>query len=249
FEIRSLERGVRVVNRSPEYPYNVHTVRVRLRLAVELPAMGFKTLKVERKAGAEVKHPELYAGNNWIENRYFKVRAVDGRIEIFDKSLEETVVHDFEDSGDRGDEYNFCPVDGESPIRTANWYWDARTITHAGNSLRMTLTANWRLPGHLFEDRSSRIGSAPLPISVEVSLHAGVRRVEFETAVTNVSRDHRFRAAFKTPGAIARTHADTAFGWVTRSSHVPQKDWAETPMGTFPMVNQVLVDRPLGQIG
>jgi alpha-mannosidase len=249
YEVRSSERGVRVVNRSPEYPYNVPTVKLRLRLAVELPALGFRTLKVERKAGASVQHPELYAGNNWIENRYFKVRAVDGRLEIFDKSLEETFVHDFEDAGDRGDEYNFCPVDGETPIRTSNWYWDNREIAHAGNSLRMTLTANWRLPGHLFEDRGSRIGSAPLPITVEVSLHAGVRRVEFETTVTNVSRDHRFRAAFKTPGAIAQTHADTAFGWVTRSSQVPEKDWAETPMGTFPMVSQVLVDRPLGQAG
>jgi alpha-mannosidase len=249
FEIRAIERGVRVVDQAAGAASHVPTVRVRLRLAVELPALGFRTLKVERVAGAEVKHPELYAGNNWIENRYFKVRAVDGRIEIFDKSLEETVVHDFEDSGDRGDAYNFCPVDGESPIRTGNWTWDAREITHAGNSLRMTLTANWRLPGHLFEDRSSRIGSAPLPITVEVSLHAGVRRVEFETTVTNVSRDHRFRAAFKTPGAIARTHADTAFGWVTRASRAPEKAWTETPVGTFPMVNQVLVDRPLGQIG
>lgn len=245
FEIRSIERGMRI----GESDAHVPTVRARLRLAVELPALGFRTLKVERKAGAEVRHPELYAGNNWIENRYFKVRAVDGRIEIFDKSLEETVVHDFEDSGDRGDTYNVCPVDGESPIRTGNWTWDAREITHAGNSLRMSLSANWRLPGHLFEDRSSRIGSAPLPITVEVSLHAGVRRVEFETTVTNVSRDHRFRAAFKTPGAIARTHADTAFGWVTRDSQVPERAWAEPPMGTFPMVHQVLVDRPLGQIG
>ncbi|MNS55383.1 Mannosylglycerate hydrolase [compost metagenome] len=245
FEIRSIERGVRVAGDAAHVP----TVRVRLRLAAELPALGFRTLKVERQAGAEVNHPELYAGNNWIENRYFKVRAVDGRLEIFDKSLEETVVHDFEDSGDRGDAHNYCPVDGEGSIRTGNWTWDAREITHAGNSLRMTLTANWRLPGHLFEDRSSRIGSAPLPITVEVSLHAGVRRVEFETAVTNVSRDHRFRAAFKTPGAIARTHADTAFGWVTRASQVPEKTWAETPVGTFPMVHQVLVDRPLGQIG
>jgi alpha-mannosidase len=249
FEIRSLERGVRVVNRSPEYPYNVNTVKVRLRLAVELPAMGYRTLRVSREAGASVKHPELYAGSNWIENRFFKVRAVDGRIEIFDKSLEETFTHYFEDQGDRGDEYNFCPVEGESPITTANWYWDTRDIVHAGNSIAMKLTANWRLPGHLFDDRTSRIGSAPLPIEVEVTLHAGVRRVEFQTAVTNVSRDHRFRAAFKTPGAIEATHADTAFGWVTRSSHVPEKDWAEKPMGTYPMVSQVLVDRPLGQAG
>lgn len=239
-EIRACERGVRRIEGA-----NVPTATLRLRLAVELPALGYRTLRVERKAGASVQHPELYAGNNWIENRYFKVRAVDGRIEIFDKSLEETFVHDFEDAGDRGDTFDFCPVDGETPIRTSNWYWDNREISHAGNSLRMTLTANWRLPGHLFEDRGSRIGSAPLPISVEVSLHAGVRRVEFETTVTNVSRDHRLRAAFKTPGAIAQTHADTAFGWETRASHAGECDWSETAS----MVSQVLVDRPLGQAG
>ncbi|HEY9724656.1 MAG TPA: glycoside hydrolase family 38 C-terminal domain-containing protein, partial [Oscillatoriaceae cyanobacterium] len=249
FEILAQERGVRVVNRSPEYPYNVPVVKLRLRVVAAVPALGYRTLKIERAPGGTATHPELYVGNHWIENRFFKVRAVDGRVEIFDKALEETIVHHFEDAGDRGDEYNFCPVDGDAVLSSASWHWDVKEIVEAGSTLRMRLKATWALPGGLFEDRLTRVGLEPLEIALDVRLHAGVRRVEFETHVTNRSKDHRFRAAFRLPGAIPRTTADTAFGWVTRDSAVPEKPWAEKPMGTYPMVSQVVVDRPTGSAG
>ncbi len=247
-EVLALERGVRVVNRSPEYPYNVATARATVRLAASLPALGYRTLKLSRSPLADQRVAELKAGADWIENRWFRVQAVPGGVAIHDKVLGETVVHHFEDRGDRGDEYNFCPVEGEAPLSSRAWAWDGVSVEAAGSGLRLALAADWALPAGLAADRKRRTGETRFGVALAVTLTAGVRRVDFALACSNFSEDHRFRAAFKLPGAIAETTADTAWGFVTREARVPEKRWAEKPMGTFPMTSQVHVARPNGRV-
>ena len=243
-----VERGVRVVNRSPEYPYNVATARATVRLATALPAFGYRTLKLSASPLAAAREPELRHGADWIENHHFRVTAVAGGVTILDKALGETVTHWFEDRGDRGDEYNFCPVEGEAPWSSRAAAWHEVRASVSGPVVTLTLAGDWALPAELAADRKRRVGEAPCFVGLVVTLAAGVRRVDFAAAVGNASADHRLRAAFKTPGAIAETMADTAWGFVTRSSQVPHKDWAEKPMGTFPMTSQVHVARPGGQV-
>ena len=247
-DVLSLERGVRVVNRSPEYPHNVATARATVRLAASVPALGFRTLKLGRSPLAAPRAAELRYGADWIENRFFRVKALPGGVEILDRALGETVVHHFEDRGDRGDEYNFCPVEGETPLSSRAWPWDGVAVTLDGAGLRLELAADWALSAGLAPDRSRRDGESRFGVALAVTLTAGIRRVDFALACSNFSEDHRFRAAFKLPGAIAETTADTAWGFVTRDSRVPERRWAEKPMGTFPMTSQVHVARPAGRV-
>jgi alpha-mannosidase len=247
-EVVALERGVRVVNRSPAYPYNVATARATVRLAASLPPLGFRTLKVSRSPLAAPREAELRHGADWIENRHFRVKALPGGVEILDKALGETVVHTFEDRGDRGDEYNFCPVEGEAPLSSRESAWDGVRVEASGASLRLELLADWMLPAGLSADRKRREGEVRFGVALAATLTAGVRRVDFQLACSNFSEDHRFRAAFRLPGAIAETIADTAWGFVTRDARVPEKAWAEKPMGTFPMASQVHVARPGGRV-
>ncbi len=237
YEILSMEHGSR-----PDADGEVPTVTLRIRLVATLPPLGYRTLKIERELGDQPRHPELYHGSDWIENRYFKVRILAGGIELFDKTLEERIVHTFEDRADQGDADAFMALPGDDPVDSLTWEWDSWQIVHAGSSLRLLLKGTWALPQGLSQNRTERDGNAPLHVQMAIALHAGIRRVEVETTFANRSGDHRLRAAFQTPDAIEQTHADTAFGWVTRSSLTPERS-------TFPMQSQVLIERPEGLAG
>lgn len=237
YEILSLERGSRL---APEG--EIPVAHLRIRCLAKLPPLGYRTVKIERQVGDQPRHPELYHGSDWIENRYFKVRILAGGVEIFDKTLEERVVHTFEDRADMGDAHAFRPVAGDEPVDSLTWEWDTWQIVHAGSSLRLLLKGTWALPQGLSADRTRREGNSPLHVQMAIALHAGVRRVDLESTIANRSGDHRLRAVFQTPDAIERTHADTAFGWVTRNTFAPGEN-------VFPMHSQVLIERPEGLAG
>jgi hypothetical protein len=237
YEILSLEHGSR-----PSGDGEIETVTVRLRLLAMLPPLGYRTLKIERELGDQPRHPELYHGSDWIENRYFKVRILAGGIELFDKTLEERIIHTFEDQADQGDALAFMPLPGDAPVDSLTWEWDSWQIVHAGSSLRLLLKGTWALPQGLSQSRQERDGNAPLHVQMAIALHAGVRRVDVTTTFANKSGDHRLRAVFQTPDAIEQLHADTAFGWVKRDCLAPEQ-------AAFPMQSQVLIERPEGLAG
>lgn len=237
YEILAQERGSRPSNEG-----EVATVTLRIRFLATLPPLGYQTLKIERQVGDQPRHPELYHGSDWIENRYFKVRILAGGIELFDKTLEERIVHTFEDCADQGDALAFMPLPGDEPVDSLTWEWDSWQIVHAGSSLRLLLKGIWALPQGLSADRTQRDGNAPLHVQMAIALHAGIRRVDVESTFVNKSGDHRLRAVFQTPDAIEQTHADTAFGWVKRDTLTPDGH-------IFPMQSQVLIERPEGLAG
>jgi alpha-mannosidase len=236
YELLDATPGVRSINRSPLYPLNVACTHVKIALVADLPAMGSCFLQIERAGGVAAAPAE-------VENEFFRVEPVPGGVRILDKATGEVVHHGLEDGGDRGDEYNFCPVEGETPA----WLgaWDHEEATRSGRTVRLKLRGTWAIPRGLAGDRRARLGTVEVPVALEVALHDGLRRVDFTLDVDNAAEDHRLRAAFRLPQEVTATRADTAFGWVERASAVPTRDWPETPMGTFPMVGQVHV----GELG
>ncbi|MBM3269792.1 MAG: hypothetical protein FJZ01_19340 [Candidatus Sericytochromatia bacterium] len=268
-EVEVLARTVRAVNRDGDWSYNVPAARLRVRGIAELPALGWRAFQVAVRNGPPEPAPDLGAGDDWIENAYFRVRAVPGGVELLDKTLGEAAVHFLEDGGDRGDEYNFCPVAGEAswtstdmapgapvpPARAEHDHWSlpgarrwGKVAAHAGPACaRLNLQAEWPLPAGLAGDRRARAGLAELGVRLDVTLHAGLAEVAFRLSVCNRSRDHRLRAGFRLAGEVAQTQADTAFGWVARPVAIPPRDWAEPPTGTFPLVSHVAVSRPAGR--
>lgn len=239
YEILSAKHGSRPATDGTEG--FVPTVTVRIRLLALLPPLGYRTLKIERQMGDQPRHPELYHGADWIENRYFKVRILAGGIELFDKTLEERVIHTFEDQADRGDALAFMALAGDAPVDSLTWEWDSWEIVHAGSTLRLILKGTWALPQGLDAARVARDGNAPLHVQMAIALHAGVRRVDVATTFANRSADHRLRAVFQTPDAIEQIHADTAFGWVKRDCLAEK--------AAFPMHSQALIERPEGLAG
>ncbi|MGE5618492.1 MAG: glycoside hydrolase family 38 C-terminal domain-containing protein, partial [Sphingomonadaceae bacterium] len=168
-------------------------------VSVEVAAFGASRLRLEKGTGRGATGARL-VGERALENEYYRVEVLDdGTLDVLHKPTGRRLAgaHWFEDEADRGDEYNFCPVEGGST-------WDSRRdpVKVRGGlggpavaSLTMEIGA--RLPSGLRADRRGRLSArVACPIGVEVRLVAGVDRVEFSTTVVNRARDHRLRVVF-----------------------------------------------------
>jgi alpha-mannosidase len=200
-------------------------------------AAGFGATSIRLRSGRSQVDGARQAGYRAIENEHYRVGVLaDGTLEILHKASGRKLVggHWFEDVADRGDEYNFCPVDGDTP-------WDSRQhMVRVRPGLRgpavasLLLEIEAHLPSGLRADRRARRRSTvACPIRVEVRLVAGVERVEFVTDVENRAEDHRLRVGFPA-GPATEVRAEGHYVVLHRPAGVPAHgpDWKEPPSAT-----------------
>jgi alpha-mannosidase len=122
----------------------------------------------------------------------------------------------FEDDGDRGDEYNFDPVgDGSTIVNPVSI--SASVVENGPVRKRIKLSMTFDVPASLTADRRARSSEFErLEIALTATLHAGLDRLDFIAEVTNRSRDHRIRAALRTPVVASDAVHDTSFGVIRR---------------------------------
>jgi alpha-mannosidase len=150
----------------------------------------------------------------------------------------------FEDVGDVGDEYNYCPPAADRRFTNA----DARVLgirrVHAG-PLRATFAIDLELPlpASATADRRGRdADSRNVQTTIEATLDAGSPRIGLVVSVENTVRDHRLRMLFPTGAAHVETaRADTAFDVITRPARreVPATIRNEAPVSSAPMTSFV----------
>ena len=137
-----------------------------------------------------------------IENEFFVVEAEsDCTLTLTDKRDGSVYpgLNRFMDTGDRGDEYNYCPVESEShPTRQTIKLWGVR-INRGEVRQTLELAIEMTVPSQLNPDRKSRsTESAALDIVTRISLSPGLPRVDIHTEVENNASDHRLRVHFST---------------------------------------------------
>src|SRR5258708_40327688 len=92
-----------------------------------------------------------------------------------------------------------------------------RVLDEYPNRRRIALTITFDLPAALAIDRRSRsLERERLTIELCATLYSGLDRVDFIADVNNPARDHRLRAALRTPITAADAVHDTSFGVVRR---------------------------------
>jgi mannosylglycerate hydrolase len=187
------------------------------------------------------------AGERSAENERLRVSVNDdGTFEVTDKTTGVTYrrVGSFEDVGDVGDEYNYCPPDVDGRVTSA----DAR-VTRIARVSAGPLRASFRvelelpLPSAADPDRGRRASdTVAVPVSVEATLDAGAPRVVFGVSVDNRARDHRLRILFPSGAShVTTARADTAFDIVSRPARVPVPSTVknELPVSSAPMISVV----------
>jgi alpha-mannosidase len=150
-----------------------------------------------------------------IENEFLRVRSSARGFKIEDRRSDTEFELYFEDDCDRGDEYNFDPVAGAAaicePVTTHP------LIERSPARQRMRINLEYRIPGAIDANRNQR-QAEPVRLQIELiaTLHAGLDRIDFDARVVNRARDHRLRAALKTPILATKALHDTSFGVIER---------------------------------
>lgn len=217
---------------------DVRVERLRAEIAIfvtDVPSVGYRTIVLQPGRLQPFRDSVAVRGTTLHDRRLSVGVGRDGTVAVHDAVTARRIRgHFLEDSADAGDEYDYSPI-GERPtiLRTRGRV----EVPHRGPvvaTCRVHLPL--RLPAGLHEDRKRRAREqVPCPVTVDVSLSAGSRLVEFETTIDNRARDHRLRMVVPS-GVRAQSYmADVQFGAVERSLVRPAGEgWAQPPPPTAP---------------
>lgn len=208
-----------------KFPESYRTHDVAVCLPLHIPATGYTTLTVRSdRSGRATRHPStpsLVAAEHTLENEFLRVTvAGNGSLTLFDKRSGATYsrLMTYLDCADIGDGwYHGQAVNDQQYSSTASAA--AVAIVHSGPQLG-TLRVRTTLPipaAFHFDDRMARSEElVELVIDSRISLRPDCDRVEVESTVHNVARDHRLQVLFPS-GAKTDTYlADTPFDVVER---------------------------------
>ena len=207
-------------------------------VATDVPAFGWRRFRLA--PGAAQPESEDDGRDIAVEDRAVRV-AADGTlaVELGGRSWHGLAA--VEDRGDRGDSYDFDPVDGEG-ARLDDVV--VRRRRHASGLEHLLVRRVLSLPAALAADRRTRGAQrARVTLDVEARLARGVPRVDLAVRLVNGARDHRLRLLFPTGRATETFAAATTFD-VARRSTVPPDDrtWVHPAPATFPQQGFVSVD-------
>ncbi|HCI82833.1 MAG TPA: hypothetical protein DHW02_24440, partial [Ktedonobacter sp.] len=191
-------------------------------LAPDLPANGYKTLWLyprglqDKKGEQQLPYP-LIARENAIENEFYsiEVNAQDGTLTVTDKANGTTFagLNRFVDSGDVGDLYNYSPPEHDTYVTQPVEPPKIELVNMGPIQATLRISGRWSLPVSCSSNRTERsTRTAICPISSDVTLIAGSRRIHIHTSVENRARDHRLRVLFPVPYQVERVAVEETFG-------------------------------------
>ena len=214
----------------------VQTVRSGATALVALDVPGFGARDVRLVARSAAPQTAVVAPSpDTISNGILTVTAAgNGEVTIVDERTGRTYpgLHRFEDVADRGDEYNFCHVEGDAPIGVER-PGTVRVLSRGPVVAELEVALTLTLPRRLSADRSHRVGRAEVPVRTRLRLVDGIDRLECTTTIDNSASDHRLRVRFDAAGATDRTRirAEGHFGVVRRTARPVWRGsgWTEPP--------------------
>ena len=212
-------------------------------LAEDLPELGYKTFYLVPGV-PEVIETDVWAGNDWIENAWFKVTAKsDGTLEVFDKYAKATYsgLLVFEHSSDRGDGYYYAAVP-DAPVRVFDSL-DVDVLTRKPQPYKaaLELTSSLAVPAGLTADFGKQTDElVEVPMKVEVSLCAERPRIEVKLSLDNCAKNWRLRALLPTGLKSDTVTTEQAFDLTERIIGLPEAEgWVEAPVPWQPFQNFV----------
>jgi len=226
--------------------------------AKDVPPLGFRGFRVEKRSRVSAPSPAVKAGTDYIENRYLRVSVAPGGVlTVRDRirGKEYRGLNVFEDTGDVGDEYNYSYPAHDTVVRSGRARARVRVLERGPLRASLLVAATLRIPDAASADRKRRgRKTVALGVKTRVSLGAHSRFVECETTVENRGRDHRLRVLFPLGIRSDRVRADSQFCIVERvqRTYDVRKFTIEHPAQVAPMQRFVTVsgsDRSLTLFG
>jgi alpha-mannosidase len=216
--------------------------RVRVHFRAQMPACGYTAYAVSTDP-KPVNWSPPSVSPNVLENEYLRVQVhPNGTFDLTDleSGQQFSGLGSFEDGGDCGDGYVFSPPPFDRVYTT---HGAQPAIMRVGRGIgvqHVRIQYAWALPARLNDARQRRIDETILcPITVDLMLRQGSRRLELEVTIDNRVKDHRLRMLFPTDLAdVERVHSAMQFDVIERPITpvpiAPGNWWVEDPPQTFP---------------
>jgi len=224
-----------------ELPLRMRSRSRRLLLeAKDIPAVGYRSYLLRRKAGAKETSEGMSDGQRSMSNELVKVDVNDnGTWNLTDLTSGQTFTHLglFEDDGEVGDPWVRMAPKEDRLVSSANC--DAVVQVLEDGPLRTSLAVDFTMTvpaSAIGFDQARNDETVDLEIRNRISLCSDSKRVDVVTVFDNVAMDHRLRVCFPT-GISEATHsvAETQFDIVPRPINMPDTTgWREPPSPCHP---------------
>jgi mannosylglycerate hydrolase len=209
--------------------------RARLAFLAALPPLSLSTYRLVagRAAGSSsLLRAERKGQTFTLDNPHLTVEIGPGGLLTLahkESGRKQALGIELEDQGDAGDEYDFSPVPGDTPIRFSSPR-DLALTAASPLSATVTLRYELKVPRHLSAGRRGRSGRATIPLALALTLTATARRVDLRVGLENRAMDHRLRLRLKTGIDTSRVWADGHFDVLERPLRPPEgADWFQKP--------------------
>ncbi|MFX0123276.1 MAG: glycoside hydrolase family 38 C-terminal domain-containing protein [Candidatus Hodarchaeota archaeon] len=228
-----------LVSREPEQTYAI---------LMPLTAWGFSSVTLSSDPIVSNSPKTLSCSKDSVNNDYYDITFhKDGTFDLKDKinNIVYNKLHQFEDWGDRGDEYTFGRLGPE--LIEVN---EVRRKVNASGPLVCEITQTMKLS--VFQEvdskREKRIGKTKIPVNTTFRFYRDLSRIDVKTSLINTAKDHRLRICFDLPFKSQRTFTATHFGYIKRfGDPIGNKTYIEEPSGIQPQKRFIRVENENGQ--
>lgn len=232
----------RLFGRSPSR-YRAH--RMRLAVAADLPAMGYRTLRVVPLDPTEPmrgrpRQRGMMLDDHSMANEHVEVRfEANGTFTLIDFSTGERYARQltFEDAGDVGDGWNFEAPANNTVHSSAVGQADVSLVHDGPLQTTFRIRVNLGIPEKFDRAAQSRSSTtSQMVVDSYVTLLRGDPAVHVRTDIDHQHEDHRLRVLFPTDIEADRYWADTPFDVVERKVGLPHdaEAYREDPVETRP---------------
>ena len=219
--------------------------KVAIKCSLEpLSIEALKVIQLEEEINIKEK-----ASSNFIEDNFYKVEVVDGKINITDKisnrELKDCLY--IEESGDDGDTYDYSPPEEQYDFRYNLDFKDAKVDINNGKLYKeIKISGEFKVPMNI-KEREKNIRNTEMPYERILTL-SNKEMVECHLEIDNKACDHRMRAVLRTDITSKESISDTSFGTIRRDNvpaHINdwrELGWKEEPSPIYPMLHFVGIE-------
>lgn len=226
-----------------DYDENLYYYVSKILIDKEISGLGILKLQIiEDKNENIIK--ESVMDSREIEDNFFKVSLIDGKINIFDKRrkmlLEDCVY--IEESGDDGDTYDYSPPEKDLLLKFT--FENSRVSKVKGDIFNeLKIEGKFKVPKDL-KAREEEVLNSDIDYTLKISLNNS-KNIDFHLELDNSANDHRMRVVLDTGITSKCSISDTAFGVIKRENKPKHLDnwrellWKEEPTPIYPMLHFV----------
>lgn len=216
-----------------------------IQLNHSLPSMGYETLFIKEVATTKEKIREE---SSTLETDFFTITPqANGTLTITDKDSGKVYeqVLQLENVADDGDEYDFSPLLGDTPIYSNESIKNATTkILKGEKEAVVEISYQFEVPKNL-DSRKSMKNDSYIDVTFKLEVPYNKRTIDLTVELDNQANDQRLRMLIPTGISADFSYADNQFGMMKRSvvdrgmAIWEEEGWNERPDPIYPFLNHV----------